>query len=62
MNPAQTEGKVESCLYSRGRAQTNHMKNMTQKKKESFYIISVVELDHRRLLAKTLVNKMGLNI
>ncbi len=59
MNPAQTEGNVDSCLYSRGRAQTNHMKNMTQEK-ESFYIISVVELDHRRLLAKTLVNKMGL--
>ncbi len=29
-------GIVDSCLYSRGRAQTNHMKNMTQEKKESF--------------------------
>ncbi len=30
VNPTQAEGKVDSRLYGRRRAQTNHMKNVTQ--------------------------------
>ncbi len=56
-----------------GAAQTNRMKNMTQEKKDQHYsaifklninvsvLLSMLDLDHRRSVVKTLVNKMGLN-
>ncbi len=67
MNTPQAEGNVNSCLYSRGRryeAGEESSPLFSDNKKlntnVSFLLISMLELDHRRSVAKTLVNKMGL--
>ncbi len=69
MNKPQAEGKVNSRLYSRTQEKKVQHSSAIKKKKEaqllvylkSFLLISMVELDHQRSEAKTLVNKMGLD-
>ncbi len=71
MNKPQAEGKFNSCLYSR--TQKKKVQNSSEIKQtnneaqllvylKSFLLISMVELDHQRSAANTLVNKMRLDI
>ncbi len=68
MNKPQAEGKVNSRLYSR--TQKKKFNTLQQQNNEaqllvylkSFLLISMVELDHQRSAAKTLVNQMRLDI
>ncbi len=68
MNKPQAEGRVNSCLYSRTqKKKVQHYKKYHNKKQNNeaqllVYIISMVELDHQRSAANTLVNKMRLDI
>ncbi len=68
MNKPQAQGKVNSRLYSR--TQEKKVQHSSAKKNneaqllvylKSFLLISMIELDHQRSAAKTLVNKMGLD-
>ncbi len=63
MNKPQPEGKVNSRLYSR--TQEKKFNTLQQLKNNEaqllVYLKSLVELDHQRSAAKTLVNKMGLD-
>ncbi len=69
MNKPQAEGKVNSRLYSRmHKKKVQHTSAHIKKTKEAqmfissnFLLIRMVELDNRRSVAKTLVNKMGFN-
>ncbi len=71
MNKPQAEGRVNSRLYSRTqKKKVQHSSAIKNKNNETqllvylkyFLIISMVELDHQRLAANTLVNKMRLDI
>ncbi len=65
----QAEGDVNALLEGAVRAIVDRIKNKTQEKKfkhsstikTMFLLINMVELDHQRSAAKTLVNKKGLN-
>ncbi len=66
MNKPQAEGKVNSRVKSR--AQVQHSSAIKKNNEaqllvylKSFFLISMIELDHQRSAAKTLVNKMGLD-
>ncbi len=68
MNKPQAEGKVNSRLYSRTQEKkVQHSSAIKNNEAQllvyikSFLVISMVELDHQRSAAKTLVNKMGLD-
>ncbi len=69
LNKPQVEGKVNSRLYSRMQEKNVQHSSAIKKNNEaqllvylkSFLLISMVELDHQRPTAKTLVNKMGLD-
>ncbi len=71
MNTPQAEENVNSCLYSRGRSsnklhkeyeageESSTLFSNNEKETNVSFLLSMVELDHRRLVAKALVNKMG---
>ncbi len=64
MNKPQPEGRVNSRLYSRSSTLFSNKKNNEAQLLvylKSFLLISMIELDHQRSAAKTLVNKMGLD-
>ncbi len=65
MNKPQAEGKVNSgegsTLFSNKKKQKNNEAQLLVYLK-SFLIISMVELDHQRSAANTLVNKVRLDI
>ncbi len=68
MNKPQAEGKVNSRLYSRPQEKkVQHSSAIKNNEAQllvylkSFLLISMIELDHQRSAAKTLVNKMGLD-
>ncbi len=62
MNTAQAEGNVNSRLYSRGRSSNKSHEEYDAGEESSIYffyfLLSIVELDLRRSVAKTLVNKI----
>ncbi len=73
MNTPQAEGNVNLCLYSRGRSSSKlHeeydageegstlFSNNTNETDVSI-LLSMVELHHQKSVAKTLINRMGLN-
>jgi hypothetical protein len=65
VNKPQAEGRVKSCLYSRTQEKFNTLQR--HKNNEAQFLVCLksfllmVELDHQRSAAKTLVNKMGLD-
>ncbi len=70
MNKPQAEGRVNSRLYSRTQKKKVQHSSAIKKNNEAelfvylkyFLLISMVELDHQRSAANTLVNKMRLDI
>ncbi len=69
MNKPQAEGKVNSRLYSRTQKEKiQHSSAIKNNEAQllvylnTFLLISMVELDHQRSVANTLVNKMRLDI
>ncbi len=67
MNKPQTEGRVNSRLYRRTQEKIQHSSAIKNNEAQllvylkSFLLISMVELDHQKSAANTLVNKMGLD-
>ncbi len=70
MNKPQAEGKVNSRVKSRAQEKKDQHSSAIKKQNneaqllvylKSFFLISMIELDHQRSAAKTLVNKMGLD-
>ncbi len=69
MNKPQAEGKViHVCTVERRRISSTPFSNKKNNEAQllvylkSFLLITIVELDHQRSAAKTLVNKMRLDI
>ncbi len=65
-NKPQAEGKVNSRLYSRMQEKVQHFSNKKNNEAQLLvylksFLLSMIELDHQRSAAKTLVNKMGLD-
>ncbi len=67
MNKPQAEGRVNSRLYSRTQEKkVQHSSAIKNSEAQllvylkSFLIISMIELDHQRSAANTLVNKNGI--
>ncbi len=68
MNKPQTEGRVNSRLYRRTQEKKIQHSSAIKNNQaqllvylKSFLLISMVELDHQKSAANTLVNKMGLD-
>ncbi len=68
MNKSQADGKVNHvCRVERRKRRFNTLQQLKNNKAQllvylkSFLLISMVELDHQRSAANTLVNKMGLD-
>ncbi len=68
MNKPQAKGKVNSRVKSRARRRSSTLFSNKKNNEaqllvylKSFFLISMIELDHQRSAAKTLVNKMGLD-